>query len=81
MIRRYGADFIETINVSPGQIQLVRQEAGAGASRVEMVIIMPFAGKETGPHLVYGKIATAKIGAVNMLRFSFRMTGKVEHPH
>ena len=53
---RYGTYHAQKFNIIPGKIYLVAQETGTRAFRVEVVVIMPFAGYKARPELVDGHV-------------------------
>ena len=73
-----GADLAQKPDVAPGQVELMAQEAAAGAGRKEVMVIMPFAGDISRPELVDGKVFPIEIGSLTALVLSFAVTFKVE---
>src|SRR6185437_6564062 len=80
LIPRDHSELPEDIDVDPGEVQLVPQKARAGASRVQVVIIMPFAGEHAGTRLIDGEIAAVEIDPVAMFGLATAMTRVIEGP-
>ena len=49
----------------PREIELMWKKSGAGAVRIEVMIIMPFPGDVTRPNLIDGKIFPIEIGSLD----------------
>jgi hypothetical protein len=73
-----GADLAQEPDIAPGQVELVAQEAAAGAGRKEVMVVMPFAGDISGPDLVDGKVFPVEIGPLAAFVLPFAVAFKIE---
>ncbi len=77
-VGRDAAERVESANHPPRVIELVTQEARAGAGRVKVMVVVPFTGDEPRPELIDRQILAVEVDPVLPLVFPAAMTVVVE---
>jgi hypothetical protein len=78
MITAYGPNHLQELDVTPGQVQLIIQEAAPGAGRKKMMVVMPFPGNVSRPQLIDRKILPVKVDSFPVFVLSLSVSFIVE---